>query len=97
MSNQTRTELCTKCSTEDVHEPFVAYGKIFNMMNQTSSTIWMILCERENCNTPAIGDRIRERSSIYFDFNKFFSNGADFLSMNKLVLFFMFFFIKLFQ
>jgi hypothetical protein len=62
------------------------------MMNQTNSTIWTILCERENCNRPAIGVRIRERNYIEFDFDKFFSDGADFLSMNKLVLFFMFFF-----
>jgi hypothetical protein len=97
--NQTRTELCATCLTLDAGKHELSYGKTYNMTDRTHSTNWMIVCERENCNTPAIGDEIRAKSHIHFDFNKFFNTGNQLTSvflMNKIVLLFIVFFTKLF-
>jgi len=95
--NQTRTELCAICSTENPSMYVLGYDMTFNMTDRTYSTSWVIICKYENCNTPAIGDSIREKSYIHFDFNKFLNNETAILSMNKMALLFIVFFMKLFQ
>jgi hypothetical protein len=74
MMNQTGTELCATCSTEDPDNSLLVYEKTFNMTDRTNSSIWAIRCGRENCNTPVISDSIRKKCSIYFDFTKFLNN-----------------------
>jgi len=95
--NQTRTEVCATCLTENPGNYILAYAKAFNMIDRTYSATWLIICGRENCNTPINGDKIREKSYIDFDFNKFLNNETVILSMNKMALLFIICFMKLFQ
>jgi hypothetical protein len=96
--NQTRTEVCATCAAENPTSNYIlAYGKTFYMADRTYSATWLITCGRESCNTPTNGDKIREKSYIDFDFNKFLNNETAILSMNKMALFFIMFFMKLFQ
>lgn len=96
--NQTRAEVCATCSIENPYNYALAYGKTFNMTDRSYSTTWMINCGRENCNTQAISGRIREKSYIDFNFNKFLNNESAILSMNKMMpLIFIIFLMKFFQ
>jgi hypothetical protein len=95
MTNQTRTELCTTCSTDGSDKNVLSYGKTFNMTDRTESSNWIILCGQNHCNTPDIGDNIRSRSYIHFDFANFLNTGNN-LTSNKISWLFVVFFIKLF-
>jgi hypothetical protein len=72
--NQTGTELCATCTTDDPDNSLLVFEKTFNITDRTNSSVWEILCGRQNCNTPAIGNSIRQKSYIYFDFTKFLNN-----------------------
>jgi hypothetical protein len=99
MINQTRTELCATCSTDDFDRSVLSHETRFNMIDRTNSTFWLITCGRENCNMPPIGDSIREKSYISFDFDKFFhtdNKSTSVLSISKITLSFVVFFLKLF-
>ncbi|CAF4092707.1 unnamed protein product, partial [Rotaria sp. Silwood1] len=56
MINQTRTELCATCLTDAPDKTGLSHRMIFNMTERTNSTTWLLNCERENCNTPAVGE-----------------------------------------
>ena len=73
MINQTKLELCATCSTYNFNETSLSHGVIFNMRDRTNIDFWLIDCERESCNTPAVGDSIRNKSYMYFDYDKFFN------------------------
>lgn len=94
--NEKGTEICATCSAEDSSKYSIAHGKKFNMTDRTHSNSWVIACGRNNCNLPSISESILEKSHIHFDFNKFLNNQTTVLSMNKIFLFFIIFFIKLF-
>ena len=64
-------ELCATCLTDESDQSLLVYEKTFDINARTNSSIWEIICQRENCNTPTIGDSIRKKSYIYFDFAKF--------------------------
>jgi hypothetical protein len=72
--NQTGTESCEACSTVDPDNSLLVYEKTFDITDRTNSSTWAIFCGRKNCNTPAIGDSIRKKSYIDFDFTKFLNN-----------------------
>lgn len=72
--NEGKVELCATCSTEEPENALLIYEKTFNMTDRTDFSMWAILCGRESCNTPAIGDSIHEKCSISFDFTKFTNN-----------------------
>ncbi|CAF0832102.1 unnamed protein product [Rotaria sordida] len=98
--NQTRTELCATCLTNSPDKTGLSHEMIFNMTERTYSTLWLLNCGRENCNTPAVSGSIREKSYIYFDFDEFFNidnKSISILSMNKMTLFFIIFLIKIFH
>ncbi|CAF3451756.1 unnamed protein product [Rotaria sp. Silwood1] len=89
MINQTRTELCATCSSKDPDKGVLSHQMLFNMIDRTKTTFWLIMCGREDCNTPAVGDSIRQKSDISFDFDKFFhtdNKSTSILSMNKMTL-----------
>ena len=71
------TELCATCSTEEPRQSIIAYQKSFNMADRTNSSNWIIFCERENCNTPAVGESIRQKSYIDFNFSTFLHDETD--------------------
>lgn len=69
--DETGIESCEACSTADPDNSLLVYEKTFDMTDRTNSSTWEIFCGREKCNTPAIGDSIRKKSYIDFDFTKF--------------------------
>lgn len=71
---QAGPEYCATCLTGGSGFVLLFHQKIFNMSDRTNSSDWEIRCEREGCNTPAIGDSIRNKSYISFDFNKFLND-----------------------
>lgn len=90
--NQTRYEICATCSIDNPDKYTLTHGKTFNLIDRTESTLWIFTCGREDCDIPNIGDKIREKSHIQFDFNKFLNNQTGILSMNKVFLLFIIFF-----
>lgn len=95
--NQTGTELCATCLTEEAKRSAIGYEMTFNLTARTSFNNWMIICKRDSCNIPAIGDRIRQKSYIDLDYDKFFENRIERLRINKMLLLFIVFLMKLFQ
>ncbi len=83
--NQARIEACATCSTADSDQSLLLYEKTFNMTDRTNSSTWGIICGRPSCNTPAIGDGIRKKSYIYFNFTKFLNNKTVVESGNKIL------------
>ena len=69
--DQAGPQYCATCLTRDPENVVLFYQKFFNMTDRTNSSDWEILCGREGCNSPAIGDSIREKAYISFDFTKF--------------------------
>ncbi|CAF0842798.1 unnamed protein product [Rotaria sordida] len=66
MVNQTRTELCATCLTNSPDKTGLSHGMIFNMTERIYSTLWLLNCERENCNTPAVsGTSCNNENSIF--------------------------------
>ncbi|CAF5001096.1 unnamed protein product, partial [Rotaria sp. Silwood1] len=71
MINQTNTELCATCSIDNPVRTEFAHGMTFNMIDRTNSTVLIVICQRKDCNIPTVGDIIRNKSYIYFDFDEF--------------------------
>jgi hypothetical protein len=95
--NQTGIELCATCSIEHSIRNLIGYEMTFNLTDRTSFSSWMIVCEQDSCNTPAIGEKIRQKSYIDLDYDKFFQNRIERLQINKIFLLFIIFLLKLFQ
>lgn len=74
MMNSTGTELCGTCSIGDPDNLLLVYEETFDITDQTNSSIWAIYCGRKSCNTPTVGDSIRKKCHIQFDFTKFLIN-----------------------
>ena len=63
--------ICGKCSTEDPDNSLLLYEKTFNMTSRTETSSWGILCARQNCNRPAIGSAIQQKTLISFNYSAF--------------------------
>ncbi|CAF0990218.1 unnamed protein product [Adineta steineri] len=78
------TQVCAACVPQ-TFDNYLSYTVMFNMTDRTRSNIWQIGCQAESCNSISNGDRIREKSAIDFDFNKFFSNGQNRISLSIMI------------
>ncbi|CAF0728521.1 unnamed protein product [Adineta steineri] len=83
-NDEKTTQVCATCSTETSNIYFSS-TVMCNMNDRTRSNIWQIGCQAERCNSLSNGDRIREKSAIDFDFNKFFSNGQNRISLSIMI------------
>lgn len=75
--DQAGTESCGTCSMADPGKSLLVHQKTFYITDRTNFSAWDIRCTRKNCNTPAVGDSILEKSEIYFDFSKFLRTKHD--------------------
>ncbi|CAF3271993.1 unnamed protein product, partial [Rotaria sp. Silwood2] len=88
MINQTRTELCATCSTDDFDKTGLSHGMIFNMTERTFSTTWLLNCGRENCNTPTV-EAAQYLPQMYAAVLQSVSKVVEEINSNQVTLFFL--------
>ena len=77
-------EYCATCLTDDPSDVVLFYQNIFNMTDRTNASDWEIRCGRDGCNTLAIGDSIRKRAYVNFNFTQFLNNETAISSLNTM-------------
>ena len=95
--DRTGIELCATCSVEESERSGLGYEITFDLTSRTSFSNWMIVCARDGCNAPEMGERIRQKSYIDLDYEKFFRNRTERLQINEILLLFIGLMMKIFE
>ena len=88
---------CSNCFPFDIGERSISYEVDFNMIDRTRSDHWILECRFKSCNTYENGNMVLEKSVVKFDFKKFLdgnNRSTNLLSINKISLLFIVFFMK---
>jgi hypothetical protein len=73
-SQASTTKVCASCITTSIEQDaFIETNVLFNIDDRTRSQNWSIYCQAPNCNALNTGDLIHQKSTIIFDFNRFFN------------------------
>ncbi|UJR32849.1 hypothetical protein I4U23_020311 [Adineta vaga] len=67
-------EVCSNCVMDNVIENFITRQVKFFIDKQERHDLWMIECQKKDCNAIETGDLIREKSNIDFNFNYFLNS-----------------------